>query len=92
MTHMLEKVANDTDYLNNVITTDEMWIYCYNRTIEQPMSERVLQGSSLPLKPYATKSKMKCTVITFFDQEGLVYSHSGPDGQTINAKFGMSKS
>ncbi len=39
-------------------------------------------GSSHPLKLCAMKSKMKCMVITFFNQEGLVYTHAVRDGQT----------
>ncbi len=35
----LEQVANDTYYLNNVITADETRIYCYNFVFKQQMSE-----------------------------------------------------
>ncbi len=76
-----------TDDLNDIITTNETWIYCYNHVFKQQTSEWVLQGSSCPLKPGAMISKMKYVVITFFDQEGLVYTHIVPDDQIVNMNW-----
>ncbi len=86
--YVIKQVASDTDYLNNIITTNEMWNYCYNPAFKQQMSEWVLRDSFHPLKPSTKKSKMKCIVITFFNQEGLVYTHDVPDGyQTVSADW-----
>ncbi len=41
----------------------------------------------LPAKTTHHKSKMKCTITTFFDQGGLVYTHAVPDGRTVNADY-----
>ncbi len=68
------------DYLNNVITVDETWIYCYCPAFKRQMSKWVPRGSSRLLKSHVTKSKIKCMVITFFSREGFVYTHTLPDG------------
>ncbi len=54
--YLIEQVANDTNYLNNIVTANEMWIYCYNPEFKQQTSEWVLWGSHL-LKSRATKLK-----------------------------------
>ncbi len=85
--YLMEQVVNEVDYLNNIITTDKTWIYCYNPMFKQQTSKLVLRGSSHLLKPLATKLKIKCMVITFFDQKGLVYTRAVPDSQTVNADW-----
>ncbi len=72
------------DYLNNVITGNDTWIYCHDPAFKQLMSKWIPWSSSA-LKPQATK--LKCVVITFFDQEGLIYAYAVPDGQTVNANW-----
>ncbi len=89
--YLIEQVASDVDYLNDTITANETWIYCYNPALKPQMSEWVPWGFSHLLKPCTTKSKMKCIVITFFSKEGLVYTHTVPDGQTVDVDC-MSKS
>ncbi len=85
--YLIGQVANDTDYLNNVITTNETRIYCYNSMFKQQMIEWVPQGFPCPLKPHNKKLKMKCMVIMFFSWEGLVYVHTMPDVQMVNVDW-----
>ncbi len=77
--YLIEQIANYADYLNKIITANKMLIYCYDPMFEQQMREWVPWGSSHPLKPHAIELKIKCIVITFFDQEGLVYTHAVPE-------------
>ncbi len=85
----MEQVVKEAKYLNNVITADYVWIYCYNTTFKQQTSEWVPQGSFHPLKLHAAISKMKCKVITFFYWEGLVYANTVLDSQSMQT--GISK-
>ncbi len=39
--YLTEQVANDMDYLNNVITANEMWIYYYNSVCIQATDEQM---------------------------------------------------
>ncbi len=48
--YLIERVVNYTDYLNNIITTDETWIYCYKPVFKQQTSEWVQLDSSQSLK------------------------------------------
>ena len=82
-----EKVADDPEWLDNVITADETWIYLYDPALKQQSSEWVRKGGSRPLKARAAKSALKVMVITFFDMKGMIYTHTVPHGQTVNAKY-----
>ncbi len=75
------------DYLENIITTDETWIYCYNPMFKKQKSKWVPRGSFCSLKPSGMKPKMKCVVITFFNRESLVYTHAVLDDQTVNVDW-----
>ncbi len=86
--YLIEQVANNMGYLNNVITADEMWIYCYDPTFKQQTSELVPWSSSWSLKLHASKLKMKCMVITFFDWKGMAYTHAVPDWR-LDATVGV---
>ncbi len=33
------KICGNTDHLNKIITNNKMWIYCYDLTLKQQMSE-----------------------------------------------------
>ncbi len=85
--YLIEQVANDTDYLNNEITTDDTCTYCYDPVLKQEISKWVPWRFSYSLKPCTAKSKMKCMVTSFFNREGLVYTHTVPDGETVNADW-----
>ncbi len=48
------EIANDMDYLTNVIIAYETWSYCYDIVFKQETSQWVPQGSShrLKVRPY----------------------------------------
>ncbi len=58
-----------------IITANESWIYVYDSVTKQQSTEWVKKGEGLPKKGHATKSAQKAMVITFFDYQGVVYTH-----------------
>ncbi len=85
--YLIEQIANNANYLNNIITADKAWIYCYDPVFKQQMSEQILRGSCRPLKPHTMKSKLKCMISTFRNWESLMYTYTLPDGQTVNVDW-----
>ncbi len=90
--YLMKQVDNNANYLNNVITTDAMWIYCYNHRFMQQTSARVVRGSLYPLQPCVIKLKMKSMVNIFFNRNGLVYTHTQCKMVKQSMWIGLSKS
>lgn len=87
----LQCVRQEGDaWWKNIITADESWIYCYDPATKQQSTEWVEKGGPTPKKPRAQKSAAKAMVITFFDYRGMVYTHTVPQGQTINGVYYIS--
>ncbi len=70
--YLIEQIATYMGYLNNVITANNTWIYCYDPMFKQLISEWVPWGSSRTIKPRTIKLEIKYMVVTFFDWEGLI--------------------
>lgn len=84
----LQCVRQEGDaWWKNIITADESWIYCYDPATKQQSTQWVEKGGPTPKKPRAQKSAAKAMVITFFDYRGMVYTHTVPQGQTINGEY-----
>ncbi len=82
-----DKLAEDETWFHNVITLDEAWTYCHEPAMNQAISCWLKEGSEPPLKQRATKSTQKCMAITFFDHEGVIFTHWVPQGQTVNKEY-----
>ncbi len=89
--YLIWQVANDADYLNNVITANKMWIYFYSPVFKQQTRKWVARSFSHLLTPHAKKSKIKCMVFTLFNQEGQVYTHTHTHTHTHNARWSNSQ-
>lgn len=88
---LLQCVREQGDaWWKTVITADESWIYCYDPATKQQSTEWVEKDGPRPKKPRAQKSAAKAMVVTFFDYRGMVYTHTVPQGQTINAEYYIS--
>ncbi len=59
------------------------WLLCYSDSEGYQSRVYDLLRSRTDLEPHTMKLKMKCMVITFFIQEGLVYTRSVPDGRSV---------
>lgn len=78
---------NDSKFLNNMITGDDFWIFeHYPYTKSQWLTWRTPE-SSRSKKVRISCSKIKTTLIVFFDIKGQVYHDFVPHSTTVNAKF-----
>ena len=84
---MLRKWKRETAYFDNVVTTDESWVYHYDPLMKQQSTQWIPKGAAPPKKICAQKSHLKVMIITFWDQCGLIYTHYCPAGQTVNTAY-----
>uniref|UniRef100_A0A8C3BF43 Mos1 transposase HTH domain-containing protein n=1 Tax=Cairina moschata TaxID=8855 RepID=A0A8C3BF43_CAIMO len=86
---LLHHVNEETDFLDNVVTGDEMWVFEYNPESKRQSTERHTPASPRPKKARMSKSKQKSMFICFFDRHGVIHKEFVPPGQPINAVFYM---
>jgi hypothetical protein len=70
-----------------VITGDETWCYQYDPKAKCQCMEWRLKNSSKPKKAQMLKSKVKTTLICFFDIRGTTHFEFVPKGTTVNQTF-----
>ena len=81
--HILERIQRDKNFLKNVSTGDETWIFEY----DPEKKDKVRNGTHLHhhiRKKARSKSKIKSMFICFFDSEGIVHTEFVPQGHTVN--------
>lgn len=84
---LLDRVRGDPDFLEQVITGDETWVFEYDPETKRQSSEWHTTESPRPKKARMSKSKVKSMLIAFFDSKGVVHKEFVPPGQTVNAAF-----
>ena len=82
--HLLERIQSDRNFLTNVITGDESWIFEYDPETKRQSKEWHTSTSQRPKKVRRSKSKIKSTLICFFDSQETVHTEFVPHGQTVN--------
>ena len=63
---LLDRVRGDPDFLEQVITGDETWVFEYDPEMKRQSSEWHTAKSPRPKKARMSKSKMKSMLIVFF--------------------------
>jgi hypothetical protein len=83
---IMERITEQPDMLENVITCDETWIFQYDPEMKrQSMPWR--PSSSRMKKARMSKSKVKALMIIFFDIRGVIMIEGAPEGQTVTQKY-----
>ena len=84
---ILQQLEVNEDFLSNVITGDESWIFQYDPETKRQSRQWKSPSSPRPRKARMCKSKIKVMLIVFFDCKGLVHYEFVPIGQTVNQDF-----
>jgi len=64
--HLLERIQCDRNFLKNMITSDETWIFEYDPETKRQNKEWHTSASPCPKKARRSKSKIKSMLICFF--------------------------
>ena len=83
----LGKTEGNPEFLDNVITGDETWVFQYDPETKRQSLQWKTARSPRPKKARMSKSKIKVMLIAFFDHQGLVHHEFVPQGQTVNQHF-----
>ena len=79
----LDRVTGDPDFLKQVITGDERWVFEYDPETKRQSFEWHTTESPRPKKARMSKSKMKSMLIVFLTLKVLsIRSLYHPDGQS----------
>jgi len=82
---LLDRANDDDDnFLKNIITGDETWVYGYGVETKVQSSQWVSKTSSRPKKSRQVRSHVKVVLTLFFYSEGVVHYEFLPQGRTVN--------
>jgi len=83
---LFERSCEDVQFLKNIMTGDESWVYGYDPETKQ-LSQWKGPTSLQQKKGRQVRSKPKVMLLAFFDSEDIVHHKYAPDGQTIKKEF-----
>jgi len=92
---LLANANGNENFLKNIITGDEMWVYGYDVETKKQSSQWMGKGSPRHASPPPKKtketrlsrSKIKVTLIVFFDWRGIVHHEFVPRGKVVNKQL-----
>lgn len=84
---VLEQLEGNPEFLDNVITGDETWVFQYDPETKRQSLQWKTAGSPRPKKARMSRSRVKVMLIVFFDNKGLVHHEFVQQGQTVNQHF-----
>ncbi len=71
--NMLTKLRNEPHFLENIVTTDESWVYCYNPELKNQSSAWLGKGEQCPVKVAKPRAVGKLLLISFFDSRCVIH-------------------
>ena len=84
---ILEQIEANPNFLENVITCDETWIFQYDPETKRQSMHWKTPSSPRLKKARQSKSKFKAMLIVFFDIKGVILEEWVPDGATVNQHY-----
>jgi len=82
-----QQARDDTNFISNIITSDETWVYGYDPETVQQLSQWKSPNSPRPKKAHQVCSNVKSVLTVFSDIQGIVHKEFVLPGQTFNGKF-----
>ena len=79
--------CHPNDFLSQLVTMDETWLYHYDPQTKQQTVEWRHSGSPRPKKCRVQKSVGKVLASIFWDQDGILLTDYLPKGQTISVEY-----
>ena len=84
----LERYQNEGEnFLNNIITIDETWFRAYEPELRRQSAEWRHDGSPRRQKFPQNPSPAKLMVILAYVVQGVIFCHSVPYSETVNAQY-----
>jgi len=88
---LFERSCEDVQFLKNIVTGDESWVYGYDPETKQQSSQWKGPTSPRTKKGRQVRSKTKVMLLAFFFySEGILHYKYAPDGQIINKDIYLS--
>jgi len=84
---LLANANGNENFLKNIITGDETWVYGYDVETKMKSSQWMGKGSPRQKKARISRSKIKVMLVVFFDWKGIVYPEFVPRGQVVNKQL-----
>jgi len=84
---LFECSCEDVQFLKNIVTGDESWVYGYDPETKQQLSQWKGPMPLRPKKGRQVQNKTKVMLLVFFDSEGIIHHAYTPDRQTINEEL-----
>jgi len=81
---LLQRIENEPDLLNSIITCDETWVFTYDPETKRQSIQWKSTSSPRQKKKRMSRSKFKAMLIVFFDIQDIVMAEWVPSGQTVN--------
>jgi len=81
---LLANTNGSENFLKNIITGNETWVYGYDVETKMQSSQWMGKGSPRPKKARMRRSKTKVMLVVFFDWKGIVHHEFVPHGQMVN--------
>ena len=76
-------VGSDPDFFKRIISGDESWCFPYDIATTARAGENSPRTQKLRIQ----KSRVKTTLVIFFDWKRVVHEEFVPEGQTVNSEL-----
>jgi hypothetical protein len=83
----LKQPTDGPNFISNIITGDETWVYSYGPETKQQSSQWKSPNSPRPKKARQVRSIVKSLLIVSSDIQGIDHKEFVRPGQTVNGKF-----
>jgi len=84
---LLANANGNENFLKNIITGDETWVYVYDVETKTQSSQWMGIGYLRPNKVRMSRSKIKVMLVKFFGWKGIVHHEFLPRGQMVSEQL-----